>query len=108
MKKDIKKLLDLKNKYDHQRLHLTKKINTMSIKDINKFLKEFPCPCFPNEDSYFQIEEGEEMNSNCTWDTYYQFKCYKYSHKNCYYTWKNKIRYSKDSVVEFLEEMINI
>lgn len=107
LKKELKKLVDLKNKYDRQCSDLKKKINKMSIKDINKFLMEFTCPCYPNEDSYFQIEEGEEKNSNCTWDTYYKFNCFNCKHKNCYYTWKNKIRYCKDSVVEFLIEMLD-
>ena len=108
MKKDLKKLLDLKNKYNLLHSSLRNKINNMNDKDINKLLMDIHCPYSYEKDSYFQIEEGEEKNSNCTWDTYYQFKCHNCKTKDqCYHEWKYKKLYNKGSIVDFLMEMID-
>ena len=104
---NFKELLDFKKKYENQRSKLKNKLNDMSVSDINKILDKIQCRYSYDKNAHFQIEEGKEKNSNCTFDTIYEFKCQNCNTKDqCYLHWKNRKTYSKQSVINFIEDML--
>lgn len=104
---NFKDLLDLKKKYENRRSKLENKLNDMSVDDINKILDKIQCRYSYDKNAHFQIEEGEEKNSNCTFDTVYEFNCVNCKTRSqCYHSWKGRKRYSKGkSVIDFLTDM---
>lgn len=103
---NFKKLLDLKKKYENRRCELQNKLNDMSVGDINRILDKIQCRYSYDKNAHFQIEEGEEKNSNCTFDAIYEFKCRNCSTSDqCYLHWKNRKTYSKRSIIKFIEDM---
>ena len=104
--KDIKKLLECKKKYDKQYVKLRDKIYDMSVSDINNLLMKIKCPYSYDKDVCFQIKEGEEFNSNCTYDKFYEFNCINCkTTSQCYLSWKGKKIFSKSYLLDFFEDI---